>query len=96
MATPAPSEHWHLDKKVPIAMILVLLVQLGTGLWFAARMVERDESQERRLTAIEQASVQQNMGGRLSTVEAQLTDLKAGVSKIDGKLDRIIERGGRP
>lgn len=95
MPTTPTAEHWHLDKKVPITMILVLLVQLASGLWFAARMVQRDEDQERRLNSIEQAAAQQNYSGRMTALESQIADLKAGVNRIDGKLDRLIERPTR-
>ena len=90
------ASHWHLDKKVPITLILVLLVQFGSGLWFAARMVERDDAQEKRLSAIEQAAVQQNLSGRLGTVESRLDDLRQGIKDSNAKLDRLIERGVRP
>jgi hypothetical protein len=38
----APAEQWHLEKKVPLAlivsMIVGLLVQAATGIWFASRI----------------------------------------------------------
>ena len=34
-------ETWHLDKRVPIALILTLLLQMGTAIWWASRMDTR-------------------------------------------------------
>lgn len=88
---PQSDNHWHLDKKVPITLIFVLLVQLAGGIWYAGRSTQRQDDQERRINTIEQ----QNVSGRLGSVEGQLQDVKAGVSKINDKLDRIIEREPR-
>lgn len=78
---------WHLDKRVPIALIVALAVHLMSSIWFAGQFVQRQENQERRLSLIEQ----QNISGRLASLESQVSDVKTGVTKIDGKLDRIIE-----
>lgn len=90
MSDPADN-HWHLDKKVPITLIVVLLVQFAGGIWYAGRSTQRQDEHERRINTIEQ----QNVSGRLGSVEGQLHDVKAGVSKINDKLDRIIEREPR-
>lgn len=84
--------HWHLDKKVPIALIVTLLCQFAAGVWFAGKMSQRQDEQERRITVMEQ----QNVGGRLGALEGQLSDVKAGLNRIDAKLDRLIEKGARP
>jgi hypothetical protein len=96
-----PSTHWHLDKKVPITLILVLAVQLVGGIWFAGRMVERDESQERRLAAIEKSredenAERQSVIGRIGVLESRVSDVKQAVQDANVKLDRLIERGARP
>lgn len=91
MTLASTDNHWHLDKKVQITLIVTLLVQFGMGLWFAGRSTQRQDEHERRINTIEQ----QNVGGRLWSVEGQLQDVKAGVSKINDKLDRIIERDPR-
>ena len=83
-----PDNGWHLDKRVPIALILTLAVQFAAGVWFAGQLAQRQDEQERRITAIEN----QNISGRLGAVEGQLADLKDGIRRIDGKLDRLIEK----
>lgn len=31
-------ESWHLDKKVPVALIITLLIQAAFGIWWASRL----------------------------------------------------------
>lgn len=44
-------EHWHLDKRVPIALIFAIFVQSATAVWWAASISERMEQIERRQAA---------------------------------------------
>ena len=44
---------WHLDKKVPIALIVVLVGQAVTGIWLAARLQNQVEDHDRRLVGLE-------------------------------------------
>ena len=91
---PAPTEtdpsHWHLDKRVPVTLIVVLIGQAALGVWFSGRLSQRQDEQERRILTIEQ----QNVTARLGMLESQLSDLKAGLFRIDSKLDRLIESNG--
>jgi hypothetical protein len=36
-----PSEQWHLDKKVPLAMIGAMVIQTVAIVWFAAKLDSR-------------------------------------------------------
>ena len=81
------NSHWHLDKRVPIAMLIGLFVQLLGAIWFAAQAVQRFEDQERRLSVIENG----NTTNRLSVVESQMADLRYGINEVNRKLDRLIE-----
>lgn len=35
------AEQWHLDKRVPIALIFAIMVQSASAIWWAASMSER-------------------------------------------------------
>jgi hypothetical protein len=72
--------NWHLDKRVPIAMILTIVLQTGTFVWFAARLDHRVEALERsesRLTT--SAPVQAD---RLTRVEVKLETVQEGITEI--------------
>ena len=55
------SEPWHLDKRVPIALIFTIALQTAAAIWWAANINSRldfnevsDASQDSRLQSLEQ------------------------------------------
>lgn len=73
---------WHLDKRVPIAMLLAILAQTGTGFWWAATTSERINNLEKRADA---AAPQAD---RLTRVEVKLD----GVTDAIGRVERLIQQ----
>jgi len=88
---------WHLDKRVPVTLIVVLLVQLGAWIWSMAlirqqvnfnadtivQLTRRTETQEERLNANTTAVAVANETLR-STADSLL--------RIDRRLERIERR----
>lgn len=77
---------WHLDKKVPIAIILTIALQTAGVIWFAAKL-------ESRVTAVEQRteSYWRERDGnrdRLSVLEFTTKSILTTVDRIEKKLDR--------
>ncbi|MCU0920755.1 MAG: hypothetical protein MUF16_10520 [Burkholderiaceae bacterium] len=77
---------WHLDRRVPISIILAMLAQFAGGLWFVARL-------DARIIALETAQVAQaerdnrqdaNHNDSLSLLRSDMRDIMA-------RLDRLIE-----
>ncbi len=64
---PASAGGWHLDKRVPIALIITLLIQAGGAVWWAA-------TTSGRISAIEQL-VSSSITGRLNRIEDKLDRL---------------------
>jgi len=92
VVAPIPFDsRWHLDKKVPISLIVALLVQAGTTLWFISKLDARIASLEAMgiITAATQhdrdAAQDKNVTDAIQLVRSQL-------ERMDDKLDRIIER----
>ena len=86
-------EPWHLDKRVPIAMILALLAQTGGMIWWAASISTRVDDQSRRVMALE---------GSRETVQTIMSDLRADTAVLRSEaaatrrhLDRIERLLGR-
>jgi hypothetical protein len=77
-----PQEPWHLDKKVPVALIVAIIMQTATAVWWAAGISARDNEQERRISSIEvwQDGTQQ-----------QLQKLNESVARMDERLGLQIE-----
>lgn len=67
---------WHLDKRVPIALLLAILAQTGTGFWWAATISERINNLEKR------AESSAPQGDRLTRVEVKLEVVQEGISEI--------------
>lgn len=67
---------WHLDKRVPIALLLAILVQTGGGFWWAATTSERINSLEKRADAVAPQSE------RLTRVEVKLEGVQDGITEI--------------
>lgn len=81
------ADPWHLDKKVPIAIILTLLIQCATIIWWGSAITKDSEDHSRRLAKIEE----QKSSERLATVESQVSDARSSLARIEAKLDRLIE-----
>ncbi len=68
---------WHLDKKVPISLILAIMVQTGMAVWWLAAL-------ESRVSVIENfATERAAVPSRLSTIEANQTWLMRSVERIE-------------
>lgn len=81
---------WHLDRRVPITLIITLLLQAAAGLWFAAKM-------DSRVASLEHVRVEQkerdNEQDRAVRDTAAL--IRADLTYIRAQLDELI-REGRP
>ena len=79
---------WHLDKRVPVALILALVVQtFGLG-WWAASISWRVTSLERWKDDSKEVAAD------IAVVKSQISDIKATVQRIDDKLNE--DKGMRP
>jgi TolA-binding protein len=78
---------WHLDKKVPIGIIVAMLAQGAGGLWFVSKL-------DARVLALESAqSSQHERDERQDKAAADsMGFLQRQLERMDEKLDRLIER----
>ncbi|MEQ9518790.1 MAG: hypothetical protein RLN89_05045 [Parvibaculum sp.] len=77
---------WHLDKRVPIALILALVMQTAGALAWAGAASERINQLERR------ANGSSEVKERTARVEEQVRYMRATLERIEQKLDRAVER----
>lgn len=63
---PEDSTDWHLDKRVPVAIILALLIQTAGMIWSAATLWGRVEALERRFQE------QGDVVSRMTRIETKL------------------------
>lgn len=103
-----PAEHWHLDKRVPIALIFTLFCQTAYGIWWASGVDERLAQIERRQEAAgdrsELAERQLAEQGQriavlteaVSNTNRNLERLQGELSNTNGLLREMIMRGAPP
>lgn len=77
---------WHLDRKVPLAMILTIVLQTGAFVWFAARLDQRVEALERSETRASMSAPVQ--ADRLTRVEVKIENIERGVGRIESLMQR--------
>jgi hypothetical protein len=86
-----PYEHWHLDKKVPLTLIFAMMAQAGAVIWAVADIKKDVELVKADITNLHRDDAKQTeeLRNSLRTVQEQYL-------RLDGKLDRLIERRERP
>lgn len=82
---PAPvidesDTHWHLDRKVPISIILTILIQTAGVMWWAASANERLNSLEQKMIMLAPQS------DRLTRVEVNIETIKDSLAEIKATL----------
>jgi hypothetical protein len=85
-------DHWHLDKKVPIMLIIALAGHLGGSIWFFRGMVAELHETQRRVTVLESARLAERVSERLAVVEAQVADTKAATLRVEANVQKLVER----
>lgn len=73
--------YWHLDKKIPLALMLTIGFQTGIFIWWAAQLSERVNTLERAaVTTAPQAD-------RITRIEVRIE----GIGQIVQRIERLIE-----
>lgn len=102
------AEHWVLDKKIPITLIVTILIQTATAIWWASKVEERvsvlertsitssSEAREMLATKVELNRSVENLQYQINS-NKELTATSIGMvrdrlNSIESKLDRLIER----
>lgn len=80
---------WHLDKRVPVSIIIVLIVQIAGGAWLASEMrgdINRNAQDVRRITS--QAEV---MRSTASSQAVQLGRIEENTNAMRGEVSRLTD-----
>jgi hypothetical protein len=73
---------WHLDRKVPIALIVALAAQTSAVSWWAATLSARVDLLERQVVAIAPQTE------RIIRLESKVDVMTANLSEIKALIDR--------
>jgi hypothetical protein len=90
MSNPPQDNRWHLDKKVPVGIILVLLFQGAAGIWAIAD-IKKD------VELLKDARIEQrDRDSRQDRATAEAVNLvRSDIKALSDKMDRLIERTPR-
>jgi hypothetical protein len=80
-------DHFVLDKKIPVAMILTMLLQCGVGIWWVSALNSRVNELERGADKTLVKST--NDGNEMSAVKERVLKLEINLTNINTKLDEI-------
>lgn len=87
---------WHLDKRVPIALIFTIFMQSGAAVWWAAGINERMDQIERRQQAAGQRSENQDnllvqQGQRIAVLTEAVANTNRNLEKLSGEVGNTNE-----
>lgn len=90
----SPVGHWHLDKRVPVTMILAILFQAGAFLWWGSALNSRVAVLEAHIIegkakAETAAIVERDRSDRLIRVETLMGEVRMTLQEISRKLDAV-------
>lgn len=98
-----PPEPWHLDKRIPIAIIFALLTQTAGAVWWASAMSSNVDALRQADARLERTAEQLRSDAisneaRLRVVEtgagrmeAKLESISDGIERLNSQIDRLIE-----
>jgi len=89
---PENLNHWHLDRRVPVSIIVVLVVQLVGGLWFMFELRSDIDNNTRDISRIERSvdvitTSAQEQAVQLGRIEEQITGLRSDILRLIGAID---------
>ncbi len=99
MRASDPDRHWHLDRRVPVALIITIVMQTIGIVWWAANLSARVDALELR---IREARDNQNRIIRLeanqAAVSRRLDRMLDAFRRVEAKLDKLLlkQRAGGP
>lgn len=76
------SENWHLDKRIPLALIGAILIQTGTAVWWAGSVNQKVVSLE------SWQNESKNVAADIAVVKSQISDLKDILRRIEARMSQ--------
>lgn len=87
-------EPWHLDKRVPLALILALLLQTVSAVWWAATIDSRVSNNEGTLSRLDSrladiAVFSNDQEVQLGRIEEQVNGLREDIARLVRSIERL-------
>ncbi len=81
---------WHLDKKVPLSLIVAMVVQIVAVVWAIAAIKKDTELNKQEIEALKAVDIELK-----SEDHRNLQIIQGHYVRLEAKLDRLIERQNR-
>lgn len=83
-------ERWHVGKEIPLALILTLAVQTGSGIWWAATQSAKLDAVAGRLDEFRSAQYTQNDNRRdMAIIHEQHQEFKRRLDTLERKSGQV-------
>ncbi len=79
-------KQWHLDRKVPLALIVTLIFHMGGTIWLASALFTRVATLESRM----EASAPQ--AERITRVEVKVEGIQKDTQEIKGDVKSLLRK----
>lgn len=87
-------DHWSVDKRIPLALVLAIAVQTGAAVWWAATISGRVDSVMMRVATIEKdGEAAGELKDRIVRLEVTSETTAATLMRMEGKIDDLRKEG---
>ena len=86
MSNNTKKEKWHFVRDIPIAVVLLLAIQIFGGVWWFASIDNRVMTLESKVSTITTHE------SRIAVLEANDNNARSDRLRMEVKIDRILER----
>lgn len=92
MTSDQDDKAWHLDKKVPLALIATLMIQTGIAVWWVSSLNSQVDNIDGRVKELE--TVESGRAQRRDAIQQQLSDIKSSMSALNERSKSTVESLG--
>lgn len=95
--TEEHKEHWTVDKRVPLALILTLAMQTAGAIWWASSVSGRVDQLEQAVVIHDQIiSRMDDRGSRAfeiyaARLDARLTGMERDIARVGSNVEKLVE-----
>jgi len=83
---------WHLDKRIPIALILTLLFQGATAIWWASGVSADLDRMGQDIAQLKREDRERaERWDRLIVLETELKNISTTINKLEQTVTRVLE-----
>ena len=94
---PADEDHWTVDKRIPLALIVGMVFQAAAFTWWGAKLDSRVEAGDARIAKLESRDGEQRTDReRMIRLEERLIAMLDEQRRMNGKLELLLDERRQP